>query len=63
MARELQPKMAGLPGVTAFRSRRLPRTGGFAEQPVNFVLISTDSYQNLAAVTRQFMDEIASPAS
>ena len=59
VARELQPKMAGLPGVTAFPITPPSLGQGFRERPVNFVLISTDSYQNLAAVTRQFMDEIA----
>jgi len=59
MARELQPKMAGLPGVTAFPITPPSLGQGFRERPVNFVIVTTDSYQNLAAVTRQFMDEIA----
>ena len=59
VARELQPKMAGLAGVTAFPITPPSLGQGFRERPVNFVLITTDSYQNLAAVTRQFMDEIA----
>jgi multidrug efflux pump len=58
VARELQPKMAGLAGVTAFPITPPSLGQGFRERPVNFVLITTDSYQNLAAVTRQFMDEI-----
>ena len=59
MARELQPKLAGLPGVTAFPITPPSLGQGFRERPVNFVILTTDSYQNLAAVTRQFMDEIA----
>ena len=59
MARELQPKLAGLPGVTAFPITPPSLGQGFRERPVNFVIVTTDSYQNLAAVTRQFMDEIA----
>ena len=59
VARELQPKLAGLPGVTAFPITPPSLGQGFRERPVNFVLVTTDSYQNLAAVARQFMDEIA----
>ncbi|MFN5348650.1 MAG: efflux RND transporter permease subunit [Polaromonas sp.] len=59
VARELQPKLAGLPGVTAFPITPPSLGQGFRERPVNFVIVTTDSYQNLAAVTRQFMDEIA----
>jgi multidrug efflux pump len=32
---------------------------GFRERPVNFVIQTSDSYQNLNAVTRQMLDEIA----
>jgi multidrug efflux pump len=59
MARELQPRLAGLAGVTAFPITPPSLGQGFRERPVNFVIVTTDSYQNLAAVTRQFMDEIA----
>ena len=59
IARELQPKLAGLPGVTAFPITPPSLGQGFRERPVNFVIVTTDSYTNLAAVTRQFMDEIA----
>ncbi len=59
MARELQPRLAGLPGVTAFPITPPSLGQGFRERPVNFVIVTTDSYQNLAALTRQFMDEIA----
>jgi multidrug efflux pump len=59
MARELQPKLASLPGVTAFPITPPSLGQGFRERPVNFVIVTTDSYQNLAALTRQFMDEIA----
>ncbi len=59
MARELQPKLAGLPGVTAFPITPPSLGQGFRERPVNFVIVTTESYQNLAAVTRRFMEEIA----
>lgn len=59
IARELQPKLAALPGVTAFPITPPSLGQGFRERPVNFVIVTSDSYQNLSAVTRQFMDEIA----
>ena len=59
VARELQPKLAGLPGVTAFPITPPSLGQGFRERPVNFVILTSDSYQSLAATTRQFMDEIA----
>ena len=59
IARELQPKVAGLPGVTAFPITPPSLGQGFRERPVNFVIVTSDSYPNLAATTRQFMDEIA----
>ncbi|MES2879399.1 MAG: efflux RND transporter permease subunit [Pseudomonadota bacterium] len=59
IARELQPKLAALPGVTAFPITPPSLGQGFRERPVNFVIVTSESYQNLQAVTRQFMDEIA----
>ena len=58
LARELQPKLAGLPGVTAFPITPPSLGQGFRERPVNFVIVTSDSYQNLAGVARQMMDEI-----
>jgi multidrug efflux pump len=59
MAREMQPKMAALPGVTTFPITPPSLGQGFRERPVNFVIVTSDSYQNLASVARQMMDEIA----
>jgi multidrug efflux pump len=59
IARELQPKLANLAGVNAFPITPPSLGQGFRERPVNFVIVTSDSYQNLAAVTRQFMDEVA----
>ena len=59
MARELQPKFGGLPGVTVFTVTPPSLGQGFRERPVNFVIQTSDSYQNLSAVARQMMDEIA----
>ncbi|CAM3461299.1 efflux RND transporter permease subunit [Polaromonas hydrogenivorans] len=59
MARELQPRFNALPGVTAF-SITPPSLGqGFRERPLNFVIQTSDSYQNLNAVVRRMLDEMA----
>ncbi len=59
MARELQPKFNALPGVTAFPITPPSLGQGFRERPVNFVIQTSDSYQNLNTVVRQMLDEIA----
>ncbi|SDP80650.1 multidrug efflux pump [Rhodoferax sp. OV413] len=59
LARELGPKFSGLPGVTAFPITPPSLGQGFRERPVNFVIQTSDSYQNLNKVVRQMMDEIA----
>uniref|UniRef100_UPI00286CE9B1 efflux RND transporter permease subunit n=1 Tax=Polaromonas sp. TaxID=1869339 RepID=UPI00286CE9B1 len=59
MARELQPKFNALPGVTAFPITPPSLGQGFRERPLNFVIQTSDSYQNLNTVVRQLLDEIA----
>ena len=59
MARELQPKFNALPGVTAFPITPPSLGQGFRERPLNFVIQTSDSYQNLNTVVRQFLEEIA----
>jgi multidrug efflux pump len=59
MARELQPKFNALPGVNAFPITPPSLGQGFRERPLNFVIQTSDSYQNLSAVVRQMLDEIA----
>ena len=59
IARELTPKFNGLPGVNAFPITPPSLGQGFRERPVNFVIQTSDSYQNLNAVTRQMLDEIS----
>ncbi|MDP1657128.1 MAG: efflux RND transporter permease subunit [Hylemonella sp.] len=58
MAREMQPKINALPGVSAFPITPPSLGQGFRERPVNFVILTSDSYENLSQVTRQFMEEI-----
>ncbi len=59
IARELQPKVAGLPGVNAFLITPPSLGQGFRDRPLNYVIQTSDSYENLARVVRQFQDEIA----
>ncbi|MEY4426642.1 MAG: hypothetical protein RL535_940 [Pseudomonadota bacterium] len=58
LAREMQPNFSRLAGVTAFPITPPSLGQGFRERPVNFVLITSESYQSLNGVARQFMDEI-----
>lgn len=59
IAREMQPSFARLAGVTAFPITPPSLGQGFRERPINFVIVTSESYQNLSATARQFMDEIA----
>ncbi|MGE0496364.1 MAG: efflux RND transporter permease subunit [Ramlibacter sp.] len=59
LARELGPKFSSLPGVNAFPITPPSLGQGFRERPMNFVIQTSDSYENLNRVTRQMMDEIA----
>ena len=58
LAREMQPGFARLAGVTAFPITPPSLGQGFRERPINFVIVTSESYQNLNGVVRQFMDEI-----
>ena len=59
MAKELLPKFNALPGVTAFPITPPSLGQGFRERPLNFVVQTSDSYQNLNTVVRQLLEEIA----
>ena len=59
LARELQPKVSGLPGVNAFLITPPSLGQGFRSRPLTYVIQTSDSYDNLNAVTNAFMAEIA----
>jgi multidrug efflux pump len=59
IAREMGPKFNALPGVSAFPITPPSLGQGFRERPLNFVIQTSDSYENLNRVTRQMLDEIA----
>ncbi|MBX3604672.1 MAG: efflux RND transporter permease subunit [Piscinibacter sp.] len=59
LARELQPRFATLPGVSAFPVTPPSLGQGFRERSINFVIVTSDSYENLARVAQQFLAEMA----
>jgi multidrug efflux pump len=59
MAREIGPRIAGLPGVSAFASTPPSLGQGFRSRPINYVIVTSDSYENLSRVVRQFQDALA----
>ena len=59
LARDLQPQFQGLPGVTAFPITPPSLGQGFRERSINYVIVTSDSYDNLARVSQQFLAEIA----
>ncbi|MEZ7849191.1 MAG: multidrug efflux pump [Polaromonas sp.] len=59
MARELGPQFASLSGVTAFPITPPSLGQGIRERPLNFVIQTSESYQNLNGVVRKMLDEIA----
>lgn len=59
MAREMAPRIASLPGVSAFPITPPSLGQGSRERPINYVIVTNDSYENLAQVVRQFQDRLA----
>lgn len=59
LARELQPKVAGLPGVSAFLITPPSLGQGFRSRPLTYVIQTSDSYENLSKVAQAFMSEMA----
>ncbi len=51
--------MAGLPGLTAFPVTPPSLGQSSRERPINYVIVTSDSYANLAKVVRQFQDKLA----
>ncbi|KPF52497.1 multidrug transporter AcrB [beta proteobacterium AAP51] len=56
--RELLPKLQALPGVTAFPVTPASLGQGFRDRGLNVVLVSGDSYENMARVAQQFIAEM-----
>ena len=58
LARELGPKFNAFPGVTAFPITPPSLGQGFRERPLNFVIQTSDSYENLNRVVRDLLAEV-----
>lgn len=59
MARAMTPRMSSLAGVSATPITPPSLGQGFRSQPVEFVIITSESYQELARTVRVFQDEMA----
>ena len=59
LARSMLPKVASLPGVSVFPVTPPSLGQGFRERPINFVVLSSDSYANMARVAQQMVAEMA----
>ena len=58
IARDLQPKLAALPGVTSFPVTPPSLGQGFRERPINFVVVTNESYDNLNRATQRILAEM-----
>lgn len=59
MARQIQPQFAQLPGVQAFPVTPPSLGQGFRARPLEFVIMTNDSYAELARVAQQMLAEVA----
>ncbi|CAN7683668.1 efflux RND transporter permease subunit [Acidovorax sp. LjRoot117] len=59
LARELQPKVGTLPGVSSFLITPPSLGQGFRARPLTYVIQTSDSYEKLNQVATAFMAEIA----
>jgi multidrug efflux pump len=59
LARELAPRVAGLPGVTGFPITPPSLGQGFFSRPVSFVILTNESYPQLAQAVRAMQEEMA----
>jgi multidrug efflux pump len=58
LARRLVPQVMALPGISAFPVTPPSLGQGFRSQPVNFVIVSGDSYENMARAAQAMLDEM-----
>ncbi len=59
LARELLPRFATLPGVSAFPVTPPSLGQGFRERSINVVIVSSDSYERMSGVAQAFLAEMA----
>jgi multidrug efflux pump len=58
-ARAMQPELSALPGVQAFPITPPSLGQGFRERAINFVIVSSDSYDNMAEVAAAMLAEMS----
>jgi multidrug efflux pump len=58
LARAMQPQLSALPGVQAFPITPPSLGQGFRSQPINFVVVSNDSYEDLQRATQAIIAEM-----
>jgi multidrug efflux pump len=58
LARAMQPQLSALPGVTAFPITPPSLGQGFRAQPINFVVVTNDSYEDLQRATQAIIAEM-----
>jgi multidrug efflux pump len=59
LQRELIPKLSALPGISAFPITPPSLGQGFRDRPINVVVVSSDSWDNIARAAQAMMAEIA----
>ena len=59
LQRDLIPKLMALPGISAFPVTPPSLGQGFRERPINVVIVSNDSWGNMARAAQAMMAEIA----
>ncbi len=58
LARSLLPKVSALPGVTVFPITPPSLGQGFRERAINFVIVSSDTYENMSRVGQALIAEM-----
>ncbi len=59
LARSLLPKVSALPGINVFPITPPSLGQGFRERPLNYVIVSGESYENMSRVANQMVAEMA----
>jgi multidrug efflux pump len=59
LAREMQSRLSSLPGVSAFPITPASLGQGFRSRPLNYVIQTSDSYENLSATVNEIVAEMA----
>jgi len=58
LARSLLPQVSSLPGISVFPITPPSLGQGFRERPINFVVVSSDTYPNMARATQALIAEM-----